>query len=277
MSHPFLKEIKYLLVGLLFLALISACQEPLEACLDIEASNFDVRADRDCCCIYPSLFVEVAYRAGEVSFNLNTPYELDNGDTVIFRRAAFYISDLTVFQGSQEFFPRDTFLIYQLDNNNQLDSLEYEGNISLINRTASDINMGRFTEPGFFDLVRFRLGLNEILNEQDIEILPRRSRLGIQADSMHTFTPDGGYLFLKFEVFVPSLDELFILTLTAADGDFVILRPIELNSVTGINKRFRLNINYLEWLRGIDFATDTPEQRKQKLIDNLPNALVTIQ
>lgn len=277
MSHPFPKEIKYLFISTLFFVLFSACQEPLEACLDIEASNFDVRADRDCCCIYPSLFIEVAYRAGEVSFNLNTPYELDNGDTVIFRRAAFYVSDLTIFQGSQEFFPRDTFLIYRLDNTNQLDSSEYIGNVSLINRTASDINMGQFTEPGFFDLVRFRLGLNETLNNQNIETLPRRSRLSIQADSMHTFTSDGGYLFLKFEVFVPSLDELFTLALTAADGDFVLLRPIELISVTGVNKRFRLNINYLEWLRGIDFATDNPEQRKQKLIDNLPNALVTIQ
>jgi len=277
MRHRFQRTINFLLAGSFLAALSISCQEPLEACLDIEASNFDVRADRNCCCIYPSLFVEVAYRAGEVSFNLNSPYEMDNGDTVIFRRAAFYLSELTVFQGSQEFFPRDTFLIYQLNNNNQLDSTEYVGNLSLINRTASDINMGRFTESGFFDLARFRLGLNETLNSQNIDILPRRSRLSIQADSMHTFTSDGGYLFLKFEIFVPALDELFELTLTGDDGDFVLTRPIEMVSVTGINKRFRLNINYLEWIRGINFGNDTPEERKQKLINNLPNALVTIQ
>jgi len=257
------------LCGLLW----SGCQEPVEGCLDIEAANFDPTADRDCCCMYPSLQVDLTYRAGEENFSLNAPYEVSEGDTIIFRRAAFYISELKVFQGIREEAPVDTFFVYSFANN-RLDSVEYISNFALINRSGFSVNMGSFREDGLFDRVRFRIGLNEDLNAQPIELLGGRSRLAIQADSMHTFT-DEGYLFLKFVVYLPAIDEEFELTLDASTGPIFYEGPIQMVSVTGFNKNFRLTIDYLAWIDGIDFENDSEMEMRQKLLDNMPGALST--
>lgn len=273
--RPKLRNLSYLLVYFCFLGMIcSGCQEPVEGCLDIEASNFDPTADRDCCCTYPSLMMNLTYRAGETNFSLNTPYEMNGGDTVIFRRAAFYVSDVKVFQGAFEAEPRDTFFVYS-SLNNRLDSVEYIGNFALVNRSGFSVNLGSFREEGFFDKVQFRIGLNDALNGQPIDQLAGRSRLAIQADSMHTFSNDG-FLFLKFVVYIPSLDREFELTLDGSAGPIIFEGPIEMESQIGFNKSFRLTINYLDWIEGIDFETDTEMEMSQKLLDNLPMAFSTL-
>lgn len=273
--RPKLRNRSYLLSCLCVLGLLwSGCQEPVEGCLDIEASNFDPTADRDCCCTYPSLLMNLTYRAGEANFSLNTPYEMNGGDTVVFRRAAFYVSDVKVFQGAFEAVPQDTFFVYSVSNN-RLDSIEYIGNFALVNRSGFSVNLGSFREEGLFDKVQFRIGLNDDLNDQPIDQLTGRSRLAIQADSMHTFS-DEGFLFLKFEVYIPSLDREFELTLDGSAGPIIFEGPIEMVSQIGFDKSFRLTIDYLDWIDGIDFGTDSEEEMMQKLLDNIPIALSTL-
>lgn len=273
--RPKLRNLRFLLSCFCFLVMIwSGCQEPVEGCLDIEASNFDPTADRDCCCTYPSLMMNLTYRAGEASFSLNTSYEMNGGDTVVFRRAAFYVSDVKVFQGAFEAQPRDTFFVYSFDNN-RLDSIEYIGNFALVNRSGFSVNLGSFREEGLFDKVQLRIGLNNELNAQPIDQLTGRSRLAIQADSMHTFSDDG-FLFLKFVVYLPALDREFELTLDGSAGPIIFEGSIAMVSQIGFNKSFRLTVDYLEWIDGIDFETDSEIEMTQKLLDNLPFALSTI-
>ena len=59
------------LSSLLFLALLPACIEDQEGCLDLDAVNFDVEADIDCiepCCTYPALQLAVRHRVVSADF-----------------------------------------------------------------------------------------------------------------------------------------------------------------------------------------------------------------
>ena len=265
-------KLSHLFLLLLYLVgVFSACQEPVEGCLDIEATNFDPTADRSCCCTYPVMQLSYAYRAGEVSFNLNTPYEYRPGDTVVFRRAAFYISELVLKRGAEVFAPFDSIWLYRA-RNADLDSSLWLGNLALINRSAFSSNMGRFREIGTFDGFRMRLGLDDTLNQLDPEIQPRRSRMAIQADSMHQFD-NNGYLFLKFELYLPALDKDIEVSIDRRDPLVQIERDLNIVGRLGQNTRIVMTIDYLEWLKGIDLQQDSEDIIRTKLLENTQGAL----
>ncbi len=250
-----------------------ACQEPVEGCLDIDAVNFNAATDFPCefCCEYPTLTLALNYRAGLENFNINAPFEMQNGDSIIFTRAAFYVSDLSLIRNNEAFMPIDTIVLYEKVDD-MLDSFTFLGNVGLINRRSFNINMGSFEESGLFDAVSLRFGLNESMNNQPIDRIPNQNKLAIQADSMHTFTPDGGYIFLKFDLVFPVTNSSRQVTITAADMPPVIEQLLPFQSIQGVNKTLNLAIDYLAWIEGVDFQNDADDVVRQKIVNNTANA-----
>ncbi|HMV23421.1 MAG TPA: hypothetical protein PKA71_03780, partial [Saprospiraceae bacterium] len=47
----------------------TACYQPKEGCLDINATNFDATADEECCCQYPVLQLKFKHFASGNEFS----------------------------------------------------------------------------------------------------------------------------------------------------------------------------------------------------------------
>lgn len=86
-----------LLLPLLFLA--TSCYEDRIACLDPDASNFDLRADEACtddCCTYPNLTLQVTRKWGEETFVTNGIYMDAAGNEFTIVRLRFYLGDMEI-------------------------------------------------------------------------------------------------------------------------------------------------------------------------------------
>ena len=107
-----------IILCLLVLALCSSCYEVVEGCLDTNAVNFAIDADRECedCCTYPTLsirFVNI-WDDGDTSFtfNYNAIYEDAGGQAFSFNRITYYLKDFALIEDSgNQVFTVDTVLV----------------------------------------------------------------------------------------------------------------------------------------------------------------------
>lgn len=240
---------------LLGLVLIPACQEPVEGCLDIRATNFDPRADRDCCCQYPNLVLDLRYRAGGENFQLNTDFTLEDGQVVQFRKAAFYLSGIGLYSGDELFLPQDTVYVFS-NASGVRDSSAVPGNVFVVNRSGFSIVAGTFTTEGSFDRLRLVAGLEAQFLQNNISLTPPGNPLALQADSLHTLGP-AGYLHARIAYYLPEFDVARTIEIDAAAFDGVeLLLPVSLASMTGADRRVVLEVDYLQLFRGLDLLND---------------------
>jgi hypothetical protein len=270
-----LKKSDKFLLAAAFCALLmfqNACVEPIEGCLDIQATNFNPTADEDCCCIYPQVVLGLAYRAGDESFNPEMLF-MDAASTEFqIRKAVFYVSDIALLRDGQVFRPADTLVVYNRNSEGVLDSTYINTNALLINRTAFSANLGTFREEGLFTGVQLRFGLENSLNYSAFDAYPARHPLAIQLDSMHTGNIQGGYYFLKIDIFLPETEELVQIRLSGEENTSLFEFPLETQTKPGFDRRVNLQIDYLKWLEGIDFIGMSSSEINQRVSQNTLNA-----
>jgi len=256
---------------LIFLVVHSACVEPVDGCLDIEATNFNPVADDDCCCIYPQLVLGLAYRAGDEAFSPETVYTDAAGTAFQIRKVVFYLSDITLKQNNQLIRSSDSLLVLYRDMDEVLDSVYLFTNVLLINRTAFSANLGTFREGGIFTAVQLRFGLDDPLNFSAFNDYPVRHPLALQLDSMHTGSISEGYYFLKMDIFLPDTEEVINLAIKGAQNSQLYEFPVNIESKTGFDRRVNLQIDFLSWVNGVDFANMNKEQITNLVIQNTEN------
>ena len=79
------------------LLLLTSCYEDRIACLDPDASNYDLQADEACpddCCTYPNFTVELTRSFGERAFSLDSTYTDGAGNRFKIQRLRFYLGDV---------------------------------------------------------------------------------------------------------------------------------------------------------------------------------------
>jgi len=88
----------------LTLCLTTACYEDNIACLDADATNFDILADEACtdCCVYPSFSIDANRMWGAEALSFDTTYQdvAGNGFSLISFRV--YLSELGLIAGTTE-------------------------------------------------------------------------------------------------------------------------------------------------------------------------------
>lgn len=249
---------------------LEACIRPEEGCLDTEATNYNVMADRNCCCTYPGLVLNLQYLAGNQPFNPTAEY-LDAGDNAYrITRIAFYLSDIGLVQEGQHLTGNDSLWVYSDKPGGGFDSTRIMNNVRLINRTGFSINAGSFIYSGDFSHLRFRLGLPENLNNNAWMAYPRGNPLFIQADSMHTFEREQGYLFIKIETEQVENGEKRVLELFGDANSTWVEVPIQYTAVKGEDRRVNLAMDIPAFLNGVNLVTDTPDDVQLKLKQNIP-------
>jgi len=266
----------------LALALVS-CFEPKDGCLDIEATNFDASADKNCCCEYPLLVIEALHRYGSdtVQYIPDALYENSAGQIFRIKSLAFYLSEIQLFQNGGLLTVTDTVQLqtYAQAGNDTVKTT-FTDDFLLIRRTPVDNAVGDFRPVGAFEKVRLRLGLSAEAQRVIPRLAPSCSPLRIQGDSLW-YGPSAGYVFMQAVVVRDSMQATLPDTLasTTADlPDFFIEKTGNYTHASGgYDFRLKLGIDYKKLFDGIDWTSNNIPAWKSQIVANLPSAFTVTQ
>ena len=144
---------------LLFLSSVvlffTACYQPKEGCLDINATNFDATADEECCCQYPVLQLKFKHFASGNEFSASDTILNDFGQQFRIPSFAFYFSDFE-FTGTSgnKVQVSDTIRLPA-----PFDSIVLKKDIALVRAITSNALLGRFIQEESFTKLYFQVGV----------------------------------------------------------------------------------------------------------------------
>lgn len=281
------------LLSSLLLLLLSACYEPVEGCLDITATNFQVDADEPCpdnCCTYPSikLAIDHCYEIATDSFvtlNYGDSIYIDGvGNPFRINGIQFYLSEFQIVSTTgAPFGVQDSLEVEQIDPiNGDTTLVTLEDNFLLLNPVVKNVNitLGENRTVGNFSGIRFKLGLDMPANYTNPSSLNDNHPLALQNDNMYA-SPEEGYIFYKVGLFdgigvedtIPKITEII-----GANN----LREVELATPFTIDEGFdvtiSIRIDYEDWFKSLDIIeclqTGTLEE---KIVENIAQSFSVIE
>lgn len=231
----------FLVVALSILCGGYACTEKVEGCLDVRASNFRPDADRDCCCIWPSVALDVDHRMGEENHFPDSVYLNMSGQSYRLLDAYLLLSDFRLHFQGREALPvwRDTIRLMNADS-----TFSWVRNeVIPVSRATNTIQIGRFVEEGQLDSISFIIGVPSGMNNYPPNAWPEGHPL--RRHALYVWDSDMGYVSAAtLHIPAPFADTIqwktFQPIAVALSVDQVIapgFSPAEL----------RLRIDYLQW------------------------------
>ena len=263
------------------LLLLGGCFEPKDGCLDIEATNFDASADKNCCCEYPQLVIETAQRYDTLPYLPDSLYVASDGQIFRIKRIVFYLSEFEISQSGGLFSVGDTvrLSLYAPAGNDTLQQT-FIDDFLLVLRTPVNNEVGEFRQTGDFEQVRFRLGLPPDAQRAIPALAPSGHPLGIQGDSLWLGS-NTGYAFMKAIVVRDSMAATIPDTLmfTGSDiGDFFIQQTGNfIHASGGYDFRLRLTIDYKKMFEGVNWSSGDKMTWKSQIVANLPDVFTVSQ
>jgi hypothetical protein len=183
--------------------LLSSCYEDVEGCLDVNASNYNLEADRDCpdnCCNYPTLRLSTNHLYGGATLRTDTFYRDANDQPFRITRLRYYWSDIEMVQADgSTIVPQREVDIGLIAPSGDTILTTINGNLALFNgsslngREAGTIR-GANSLSGIIGL----LGITDSLQAAAPATAPSGSVLGSQEGRTY-FGRDTGYIQLKLE------------------------------------------------------------------------------
>ena len=245
------------------------CLEPTEGCLDVNATNFDVTAakdcDKSCTCTYPSLIIATNYVRDTSSFNFNTTYKNDLGDSFRIVSTQLYLCDFQLINDKN-------VTIRTIDSvalTRATDTIKVLNNYALVGKNIGfDFTIGTFNSTDKFTKVKFRVGLDDVAAKTIPSKMPSTHPLSTKTDTMY-IESQSQYIFNKFVIAkgVNFKDTLRLNITTPTDLEFV----KSLSFPLGFNTTIPLTINYLQFFKGVKFSEDV-NLIKQKVVNNTSSA-----
>lgn len=256
---------------------LNGCFEPKDGCLDIEATNFDASADRDCCCEYPNLILEARHRYGSdsVQYVPDSLYVNSTGQIFRIKKVVFYLSEIQLFQNGGMFSVSDTVQLQTYAPTGGDTTKEaFTDDFLLVRRSPIDNPVGEFRPAGIFDKIRMRLGLSSDAQRVIPRLAPSGSPLKIQGDSLW-YGPSAGYVFLQAVVVRDSMPATKPDTLSFTQADlpdfFIEKTGSYYHPSGGYNFRLTLGIDYKKLFDGINWTTGDIPAWKSQIVVNLPS------
>lgn len=255
-------------LGLLLAMSISACLEPEEGCLDESASNYNVTADRNCCCEYPQLILRFTHRWDTLDFSPGGFYP-HNGKVLSFSRLQYYVSEIALRSGAELFPIEEVF---------SSDSLQASviDDVILVQSNQSQHTVGTFVQPDKeMDSLVFRLGLGEEWDGAEPDLFEEGHPLHPASDSVYDAS-SGQYFTMTMQLRPDSssTDEK-ALYLRFEDNVFL-QKAVTLIPVRGFDPEIRIEVDYKIWMEDIDFENDGEDQIRQKLEENAEAAFSVV-
>lgn len=260
-----------ILVGLL------GCYDEKEGCLDPNALNFDVSADKDCCCEYPSLKLNVSFMQNDTtSFSYQRFYTDEVGaDVYQIKSFSFYLSHVEVKPEGGDWLDVVDSTEYWLYGVGGVARGDVSNNVLLVEHNRLKYDLGRISYPGPFTGVRFQLGLDETQKQVIPDSLSNHP-LSIGADSM--WVSSGVYLQQKWVVVTDTSADSYTVDTFRVVGNVGV--DLDYTSAfilpRGKDYEVRLAINIPDWLKGVDWQANK-ETILEKLSSNSASALSLVQ
>ncbi len=259
----------YLFICLLLLA--AGCFTPKEACLEIEAANFDASADENCCCVYPKIGFTFSHVYDTLVFFEKTAYRNDFG---MFRphSVVFYLQNFQLRQQGAWYPITDTLSMASFGANaGDTTQQVLTNDFILLRRTSLQTDAGTFRKTGTFDGIQFDLGLSDAANKVVPSKAPTAHPLRTQADNLW-IDRNTGYVFARIIVASDSLSstvpDTFVYTVNTLPNTLFQQLGTNLDHATGYDFDLKLKIDYKQLFNGVDWSAPLAN-RKVTMGDNL--------
>lgn len=248
----------YRLVPFILLFVV-ACRPKEEGCMDPVAENYNVVADKNCCCEYYQLNFNLQHFYGSDSNTLNssqlyTDAQLDSFSLVEVR---LYLSDMHL--------RRDTGGYETVEDRISVQTGSVPDDYILTQTSTFRYDVGKFTHFGSYDSLRLRLGLGTELQGLRPNTFDEQHPL----NNANLF--QDGFRSGKVEVQVQNEDSTrtFLLPL----HESYLQLAIQAETVDGADTQLPLGIDYAELFDGIAFAQDDSSTVVQRLLGNMRRAI----
>jgi hypothetical protein len=273
---------RLLALGCLLMSLAS-CFQPQEGCTDIEATNYDVNADKDCekpCCTYPALKIDLKQLYDTLNFVEGVTYVNDQGQPFKLRSVSFYLSEFQLFKSSSAFSVSDTVSMLTFAASGQ-DSVRelFTDDFMLIRRNSTGLSVGSFRTSGVYESFQCRLGLGNTARRVIAAAAPTGHPLQIQADSLW-HGKDQGYVFLQVVVSDTTANAaLDTFSLKQSDiGDLKILSSgLNFTQKPGFDLTISMEADFKKMLNGVDWSSGDKSVQKSRIALNLPGVFRVVQ
>jgi hypothetical protein len=255
---------------ILILLGLPACYEPVEGCLDPVAVNYEVGADKDCCCEYPNLVLRVEHTLYDsLTFRFGDTLNL-NGQPLIFTRFQFLLSGIRLWRGGAAQSIDETVEFSAFGDGGGIETAVLPDDFLLASRNTNTYTVGSFTYPGNYDSLSLNLGLQPPARFAIPGSFPDEHPLSLTPDSMYV---SGNYVMnsLEFVRFLPQADTVRLtifepLTLSLGAGT-----QSSIKVLTGFDASVPIRICYDCWLKDVNFV-GTEQEMIDQILKNTPNA-----
>ncbi len=265
---------------LLTIVSLAACFEPEEGCLDIEATNFQLSADRGCSkdaqsscfCTYPAISLQITQVFDKSTFNTNQVYQTSAGENIRIADIQFYMSDIQlVLADGQVAATLDTITLTITEGDQEKNKISLD-DFHLITPNSQRISsLITSDESGEFTQLQFSIGIKSPESTTTPASMKRTNHV-LAIDSMYQ-APEG-YVFNRISLQPDTTStEKMLIQLREVDGlSRIILDLTPLNKQPGKDISIEtLQINHAKWFDGINFAENTQDEVRRKIVTNTTN------
>ncbi len=256
---------------------LSGCFEPKEGCLEPDALNLEISADRACCCCcaYPHLQLTYEPRFDSAVWVPNTAYEYAPGRWFRIKEAVFYLSDFQFFNNGQAFAVSDTAQLPVLTPSADTAYRVFRDDFVFLRRTILNYDIGEFRFLGTLQDVHFRVGLPDEVQRVLSPSVSAAHPLGPKSESLWQGV-DTGFAALKLVI---ARD-----TLPAAPSDTLLFTPPDFSSKVlvsagpftrerGRSLSLKLRVDFYQLFRDVDLLNHDISAWKSKIWANLEEAI----
>ncbi|MEM6698038.1 MAG: MbnP family protein [Bacteroidota bacterium] len=278
-----IKAVKWCFIALVFMVLFfQSCYENIEGCLDVNATNFNVMADRECedCCEYPLLRLAIQHVYSDPNidtfyrFNLDSIYTLDSVDYFALTDLKYYLSDIKLIRQNGDTIGVIDRLDFTLISGNNITTQETEDNFALINRSnITPRTLGTIQENGTFVGIQFKLGLSSFDQKVAPEFFESNHPLALGDSSMYDLEEES-YIVTRFDLARDTLsmdNDTTTVLILAKDFVEIVELDFDFQVDVGFNTTIALQVDYRRWFEGIDVKNATPETIINLMKTNIRN------
>lgn len=242
------------------ITLLLSCDKK-EGCLDPNATNYTIDAELNCCCTYPMLVAEIAFKTGEENVTLGDTFINDQGLDISILDFALYASDFNLTGSAGD--------VAQVSDLLEIGTQEVVDDIILIKRNEFSFPIGTFNEMRVFEQVQFKIGLIAPIKTLDLSAITLSSDhpLSIQEDSLY-HDPPKGYDFIKLQVRIAQDEYTFIYS-----EEIPIALDLIITPVLGQDVTIPLKIQFDKWFSGIEESMDA-QDIESKIFQNIQPSIV---
>lgn len=259
------------LLSLLILLLTSACYEDNIACLDPDATNYDILADEACpdCCVYPSFSLDVDRIWGDTILFTDSTYQDGAGNDFRLIRFRVYLSELGLVAGGAELpTPENEIEVGVLSDADTVLTI-INANIALVSATSTSTTsgIGRLrVGTGSLTQLRGTFGLGETYTAVYPASAPAASPLSTQVGLLN-FNDGQGYLTASAEYVLLATNDTVRVDARGLQP-FVVDFPGPLAPLRGVNLTLELEADYQRV-----FGTTDLTGTEAEVVDGLLNGL----